>query len=122
MGLTAGATDMRRTNQAARTDWVLTTTHRPVGGVTTATSIIYSLCSEPRHVAMCVTIKTAMLQGVIHEAAVGVEGWSEDKHARVEAVRPAGIRSCRQLVSLKQLVHVTQNLRGNRSIRGHRSV
>lgn len=66
----------------------------------------------------CLTIKAAMLQGVIQEAGVGVKGRSEDKHARVEAVRPARIRSRWQLVSLKQLIHVTQNLGGNRSIRG----
>ena len=59
------------------------------------------------------TIKAAVPQGVIQEAGVGVKGRSEDKHAGVEAVGPAGIRSCRQLVSLKQLVHVAQDLRGH---------
>lgn len=61
----------------------------------------------------CVTIKAAALQGVIYEPGVGVEGRSEDKHTRVEAVGPAGIRSGGQLVPLEQLVHVTQNLREN---------
>lgn len=58
-----------------------------------------------------VTIKAAVLQGVIQESGVGVEGRSEDKHARVEAVRPTRIRSGWQLFSLEQLVHITQNLR-----------
>jgi len=61
----------------------------------------------------CVTIEAAVLPGVLQEAVVCVQGRSEHKHPGVEAVGPAGVRSCRQLVSVEQLVHVTQDLRGD---------
>lgn len=58
-----------------------------------------------------------MLQSVGAETSVGLKGGPENKHARVEAVGPARIWSCRELVTLEKLVHVFQNLRWNRSMK-----
>lgn len=66
---------------------------------------------------MWVTVEAAVLQSVGTETGVGLKGGLENEHARVEAVGPARIWSCRELVTLEKLVHVIQNLRGNRSIR-----
>lgn len=53
-----------------------------------------------------VTVEAAMLQSVGAETGVGLKGGPENKHAGVEAVGPARIWSCRELVTLKKLVHV----------------
>lgn len=58
-----------------------------------ANASLASSSAENPDMRRCLTIKAAVLQGVIQEAGVGVKGRSEDKHAGVEAVGPARIRS-----------------------------
>jgi len=44
------------------------------------------------------------------QSGVGLLGRSVDKHAGVEAVGPANIRSCGQLLTFKQVVNILKNL------------
>lgn len=65
---------------------------------------------HPSNNSCSLTIKAAILCYMIQEPGMGVKGWSEYKHPRVEAVRPGWIRGRWQLLPIKQLIHVTQNL------------
>lgn len=63
------------------------------------------------------TIKAAFLLTVCQELPVGVLGGTVDKHARVEAVWPARVRSSWQLLPLKQFIYICQNLGIRRTIK-----
>ena len=64
------------------------------------------------------TVKAAVLGAVLHQLLIGRHGGLEDEHARVEAVRPAGVRGCGQLLPLKQVVDVGDHLGGQRDALG----
>lgn len=60
--------------------------------------------------ALVTTIKAARGLCVLQEAIVGVLGWCEHKHARVEAVWPADVTHCCQLFVAEEVVGVLYTL------------
>lgn len=63
------------------------------------------------------TIKTAMLSSKPEQQVVGFQRRSEHKYTTVKAVRPARIRSCWKLFSIKQLIDIAKHLRDSRTKR-----
>lgn len=64
--------------------------------------------------ALPLTIKAAMLSSKLEQQVVGLQGGPEHKHTAIEAVRPARIRSCRELLSIKQLINIAKYLKESR--------
>jgi len=64
--------------------------------------------------ALPLTIKAAMLSSKPEQSVVRFQRRSEDKYTTVKAVRPARIRSCRKLFSIKQLINIAKHLRDSR--------
>lgn len=61
--------------------------------------------------ALVAAIEAAVLHGELCDLAEGLSAGLEHKHAGVEAIRPAYIRSSRQFLSLEQFIAILQNLR-----------
>lgn len=60
--------------------------------------------------ALIAAIEAAVLHGELCDLIEGLHAGLEDKHARVEAIRPADIRSSGQFLALEQLIAVFQHL------------
>lgn len=56
-------------------------------------------------------IEAAILYGKLCDLGKSVHARFEHKHAGIEAIRPADIRSSRQFLALEELIAVLQDLR-----------
>lgn len=77
--------------------------------------------NKTQSIEMCpswLTVKAAVFCTKLKQFAVSLHRRTENKHTRVEAVRPAGVGSSWQLLSVKQLIYIWKHLGSRKQTNG----